>query len=130
MGWFLRFLFSNGKNERLENRRSARHSIDKASNLYATNRPTSVLLVDISLHGARICNRFPREAATEVALELVVDNVAMRLPMRVVWDRYDDGWHEFGGDFQPLTPQQAEHLGQFVQRFAAEGRPLMEQRIA
>lgn len=129
MGFF-RYLFAASKDEAsaADKRRSPRFTVEESSNVHITNRPTSALLIDVSIHGARLSSRYPPEGT--IHLELQVDGLRAHLPLRVLWVKSEEGWHEFGGTFMSLNAHQGAVLGSFVSRFAMSQEPLEEQNIA
>jgi hypothetical protein len=119
----LQYLFAAQKASGPDKRRNPRHMVEQASNLTAGGVQTSAVLMDVSMCGARITSRYPRDKSAIVHITLVVDGASMQIPMRVRWQRMADGWHEFGGDFLRLSLHQEQHLAAFVSRHCQQEQP-------
>jgi hypothetical protein len=99
----------------IEKRRSPRYLVQRPMHVYSTDRPMQATLMDVSLNGARIRTRFPRECGSRLSLDINVEGRIMTLPGKIVWDRFVEGggW-EFGVDFMQLTEEESAHLERFV----------------
>jgi len=99
----------------LERRRCPRYDVNVMSTMYWATHPMQVVLMDISRHGAKIGSRFPREDISVFGLQVSVDGHTMKLPLRVVWERFNEGLYEFGGEFVELTEAEQTHVDRFVE---------------
>jgi hypothetical protein len=99
----------------MEKRRSPRYPVQRTMHVYSADRPMQAMMMDVSMTGARIRARFPRECGSRLGIDLAVDGRTMTLPTRIVWDRFVEGgsW-EYGVDFLTLTEEESAHLGRFV----------------
>lgn len=103
-----------------DRRRHPRYRVMQPTAVYVTDRPMRVTLMDISRSGARVCTRFPREAAGTVGLTLEVDDVQMIVPLRLVWETFSDGLYEYGGEFVNLSAREASHVQAFIAKMAVQ----------
>jgi len=113
-----------------ERRQSTRYLVEEPSELYVTDRPLSATLVDVSIHGARIATRFPRDTGEVIGVQIQLDGIPMILPLRLLWRRMVDGSYQFGGLFVDLTAEEQHYLGRYIHCAVQRRRALQKTCIA
>jgi hypothetical protein len=102
-----------------DRRRSPRIKVMRKAAVMIAGRRVTAMVLDVSMHGARIATRTPRNIGEVVGICLEAHGQVMQLPMRLIWDRYNNGAFEAGGEFVDLHPAEVVHLRTFLHEVEA-----------
>lgn len=115
----------------LERRATERYKVMEPVDIHLAGRSFRGTLVDLSQGGACIAARYSRDVGDVVGLNLVVEGIALTLPLRVVWVRFEEARFVMGGAFVEPTQRECEHLQRFLDVYAvSQGRLAQRMHIA